>query len=360
MYAPSFGMITGTAIGSGSLGVERRRSRDEHELDVAALRLPLPRLADAIERQRLGVEADAGRRPRARPRPRSPARARRAARRSSSSRAARAASRARSPTAAWRSAPPTARGGRSALPGPATAERGLERRPAERVEHERRRRAVDRGREPLAEVVAVERDGGVGAELARGLEPGLRRGRRRRHAPRRAASPPARRPSRRCRSRRARARPRPAAPARATTATSRPRGRPGPSAAATRSEAASGHLDQRLVGDGEALRERAVARDAEPAARRPDARPAAKRADCDDPADALDPGHVRKRRAAGREAPRRDREIGRVERGGEQLDDRLALGRLAARAARRPRAAPVRGDDRGAHGLAGARPRRRA
>ena len=49
-------------------------------------------------------------------------------------------------------------------PAPATAARGLERRAAEQVEHERRRRAVDRRREPLLEVVAVERDGRVGSE----------------------------------------------------------------------------------------------------------------------------------------------------------------------------------------------------
>src|SRR3954463_12533990 len=42
-------------------GVQTPRSRDEDELDVAAARLPCPRLSDAIERHRFGVEADRAR-----------------------------------------------------------------------------------------------------------------------------------------------------------------------------------------------------------------------------------------------------------------------------------------------------------
>ena len=108
------------------------------------------------------------------------------------------------------------------------------------------------------------------------------------------------------------------------------------------------NLDQNLLRNDEAFAEGAVTRDPETASGRPDARPGREAGGPHDPPHAFDPGNVRQRRAPGREASRRDREVGRIESGREQLDDRLAFGGFGLGALADLWRGLVRGDDRGA------------
>ena len=287
------------------------------------------------------------RRPRARSRPRSPGRARRAGPRSWSSRGSAAASRGRGPRRTWRSAPTTGRRGRSALPG-----RRRPPRPRAPGRTAGRARASAARRRPRPRAAPGSRRRRARRSRPRRARPppraGPRRARPRRHGSRRAASRPGRRPSRRSPSRRARARSRPARTGASHESDIQAARPTWPSAAATRSSAASGTSTS--VSSAAANRSEKVPSRATPSPR-PEAQtrvPGSKRADCTTRPTPSIPGTYG---SGGLPAGNRPEAIARsagLSAAREQLDDRLAVGRLRVGALADLGRSLVRGDDRGA------------
>ena len=360
MYAPSLGMITGTAIGSRSVGARHRG----HGTSTSLTSWPRACRSQASPTRSSGSASASSR---SRPARRVPDDVRIALREhverdgevrvaedlqllpANVARDERGGRRRRLPDVG----DPCSRTG--------DGHRGLERRAAEQVEHERRRRAVDRSGQPLLEARRRRARRSRPRRARQRPRAGPRRARRRRRGPRRAASRPGRRPTRRSRSRRARARPRRGAPGASHESDIHAARPTWPSAAATRSDGSLRNLDQHLVDGDEPLGEGAVARDAEAAPGGPDARPwreaarTARRA----PTPSIPGTYGSGGLPAGKRPDAIARSAGLSAAASSSTTAWPSDGCGSARSPSLGRSS-VRGDDRGAQRSAGRRPRRRA